>query len=125
MWTAKTHSKLHLYSALQEARGRTLELIEDLSDEQMIGPLLPIVNPLRWEIGHLAFFQEYWVLRHVRQQPPLLSNGDALYDSARVAHHTRWNLPLPSREETLDYMQRVLARITNQFEDDHFAATTD
>jgi ergothioneine biosynthesis protein EgtB len=103
-----------LYSALQEARSRTLELIEDLSDEQMMGPRLAMVNPLLWEIGHVAFFQEYWVLRHARHQSPILSNGDALYDSARVAHDTRWDLPLPSRGETLDYMQRVLNRVIGE-----------
>jgi iron(II)-dependent oxidoreductase len=32
---------------LSEARERTLDLIADLSDEQMIGPRLSIVNPLR------------------------------------------------------------------------------
>ena len=31
-----------------ETRKRTLDLVADLSDEQMIGPLLPIVNPPLW-----------------------------------------------------------------------------
>jgi len=33
-----------------------------------------------------------------------------------VAHDTRWNLPLPPREETLAYMQRVLDRVINEFQ---------
>lgn len=101
-------------SALKEARQRTLELIEDLNDEQMMGPRLAIVNPLLWEIGHLAFFQEFWVSRHAHQQAPILSRGDALYDSAKVAHDRRWDLPLPSREETLAYMQKILHRVTEE-----------
>ena len=52
-----------LIEALKEARARTVELVSDLSEEQLIGPRLPIVNPLLWEIGHLAWFQEFWVLR--------------------------------------------------------------
>jgi iron(II)-dependent oxidoreductase len=110
-----TCSQLH--GALQEARERTLELIEDLSDEQMIGPRLAIVNPLLWEVGHVAFFQEYWMLRHVRQRPPMLSNGDVIYDSARVAHDTRWDLPLPPKQETVDYMQQILNRVINRVQD--------
>src|ERR1051325_2416009 len=102
-------------AALYEARRRTLELVADLSDEEMIGPRLAIVNPLRWEIGHVAWFQEYWVLRHLCGREPILANGDALYDSAKVAHDTRWDLPLPSRKETLAYMQEVLNRITDQY----------
>ena len=53
-----------------DARRRTLELIDDLDDEQLLGPRLAIVNPLLWEIGHVAWFQEKWVLRHARDEPP-------------------------------------------------------
>src|SRR5947209_5924376 len=94
---------------VRDARQRTVALIADLSDEQLLGPRLSIVNPLLWEIGHLAWFQEKWVLRHYAQQPPIRSAGDALYDSAAVPHATRWDLPLPSRPETLAYMQQVEA----------------
>ena len=100
-----------LIEALREARERTLELIEDLSDEHLMGPRLRIVNPLRWEIGHVAWFQEFWILRHLGGLPPILTHGDSLYDSARVAHDTRWDLPLPSRAETLSYMKQVLERV--------------
>ncbi|MEK6281700.1 MAG: selenoneine synthase SenA [Acidobacteriota bacterium] len=103
-----------LVEALKETRTRTLELIDDLSDEQVIGPRLQIVNPLRWEIGHLAWFQEFWVLRHLGGQPPILKYGDELYDSARVAHGTRWDLPLLERDKTVSYMQEVLQRVSEQ-----------
>jgi gamma-glutamyl hercynylcysteine S-oxide synthase len=98
--------------SLREARGRTLALVADLDRDQMIGPRLDIVNPLLWEIGHLAWFQEYWVLRHLHGRQPMLADGDALYDSAKVAHKTRWDLPLPSKPETLAYMQNVLDEVT-------------
>lgn len=105
--------------AIQEARKRTLELTADLNDEQMIGPRLEIVNPLRWEIGHVAWFQEYWVLRHLNGRQPLLADGDAMYDSARVAHETRWNLPLPTKTQTMDYMQSVLDQILDLYVKKH------
>src|SRR5215813_13741574 len=106
------NSNDQLLCALQEARARTLELVHDLSDEQMVGPRLAIVNPLRWEIGHVAWFQEYWVLRHLCGREPILSNGDALYDSAKVAHDTRWDLPLPTKAETIDYMTQVIEDVS-------------
>jgi iron(II)-dependent oxidoreductase len=92
---------------VEDARRRTLELIADLSDEQLLGPQLAIINPLLWEIGHVAWFQEKWVLRHADKQQPLRPDADALYDSAAVPHDTRWDLLLPSREATLRYMQQV------------------
>jgi len=100
-----------LIQSLSEARARTLELIADLSDEQMIGPRLAIVNPLRWEIAHVAWFQEYWILRRLHRLNPVLSDGDRLYDSARVSHDTRWDLPLPSKSKTVEYMQLILDRV--------------
>jgi iron(II)-dependent oxidoreductase len=95
---------------VRDARRRTLELIADLSDEQLLGPQLSIINPLLWEIGHVAWFQEKWMLRR-DGQPSLRSDADALYDSAAVAHDTRWDLLLPRREETLGYMTRVEERV--------------
>lgn len=100
-----------------EARGRTLALVSDLNDQQIVGPRLDIVNPLLWEIGHVAWFQEYWLLRHLHGRPPILPDGDALYDSAKVAHETRWDIPLLSRPNTLAYMHEVLSRIIDRYQD--------
>jgi len=103
-----------LIEALRETRARTLELVADLSDAELMGPRLHIVNPLRWEIGHLSWFQKFWVLRHHGGQPPILKQGDELYDSARVAHDTRWDLPLLDRDKTLGYLERVLEQVFEQ-----------
>jgi gamma-glutamyl hercynylcysteine S-oxide synthase len=100
-----------LVAWVRDSRQRTLELIADLSDEQLMGPRLAIINPLRWEIGHLAWFQEKWVLRHAGGRPPIRSDADSLYDSSAVPHDVRWDLPLPSREETLKYMATVQDRV--------------
>lgn len=100
-----------LAHALIDARSRTLALVADLTDEQLMGPRLPIVNPLLWEIGHVAWFQEKWVLRHRGKAEPIWKDADALYDSIAIPHDTRWDLPLPSRQETLAYMQEVLKRL--------------
>jgi iron(II)-dependent oxidoreductase len=99
---------------VQDARQRTCQLVADLTDPQLIGPKLPTVNPLLWEIGHVAWFQEKWVLRQ-GGQGSLRPDADALYDSAAIPHDSRWDLPLPGREETLRYMfgvrDRVLERL--------------
>jgi len=34
---------------VRDARQRTLEVVADLSDEQLLGPQLRIVNPLLWD----------------------------------------------------------------------------
>jgi len=105
-----------LVACLRDARARSLLLIEDLDDAQWLGRRLPIVNPPRWEIGHVAWFQEHWILRHLRGLPPLRGDADALYDSAAIAHDTRWSLPLPDRRGTLAYAAGVLDRVAQELE---------
>jgi len=97
-----------------DARQRTFELVADLDDSQLLGPRLAIVNPLLWEIGHVAWFQEKWVLRHALGEPPIRPDGDALWDSAAVAHDTRWDLPLPTRAGTLSYLTEVRDRVLDR-----------
>lgn len=97
-----------LIEELRDARARALALVQDLSDQELRGPKLAIVNPLLWEIGHVAYFHEFWTLRHVHGCGPILASADQLYDSIAIAHDWRWDLPLPSRAETLAYMNAVL-----------------
>ncbi|PYU88383.1 MAG: hypothetical protein DMG08_25665 [Acidobacteria bacterium] len=107
----KAYKGTQLMEMVREARERTFGLVADLADEQLMGPRLAIVNPLRWEIGHVAWFQERWTLRDRGQLPSMLSNADALYDSAAIPHDVRWDLPLPSREETLAYLRSARDRL--------------
>src|SRR5262245_22509163 len=99
-----------------DARQKTIDVVADLSDEQLMGPQLRIVNPLLWEIGHVTWFQEKWALRHAGGVSPIRPDGDALYDSAAIAHDTRWDLPLPSRSHTLAYMTAVRDRVLERIE---------
>lgn len=103
-------STTKLIAMLQDARARTHELVDDLDQQQLIGPKLDTVNPLRWEIGHVAYFYEYFILRQLYGHESLLGNqqADALYDSISVPHEVRWTLPLLSMVETKQYMQAVL-----------------
>src|SRR5262245_11074467 len=112
-----TPSAPTLAAWVADARRRTLDLIDDLADEQLLGPRLPIVNPLLWEIGHLAWFQEKWVLRHAGGLASLRADADALYDSAAVPHATRWDLPLPRRTETLAYLAEVRDCVVRRLEE--------
>jgi len=104
---------------LRSARERTRLLTRDLEGPQLFGPKLPIVNPVLWELGHVAWFQERWCLR-LRADESLsesvLNGADALYDSATVEHDTRWDLPLPNRSATLAYQDRVLERVLAKLE---------
>lgn len=100
-----------LAAALLESRQRTLQLVEDLSPAQWRPPCQLGVNPVAWELAHIAWFAEFWLLRGPHHgdaqgllhaaQPPRFAGPDALLDSARLAHAQRWTAPLPTRAELL------------------------
>jgi gamma-glutamyl hercynylcysteine S-oxide synthase len=85
-------------------------------------PNLPVVNLPLWEIGHVAWFQERWLLRNpelglgVRCNPAIaltpssLPGADEFYDSSAVDHDTRWQLPLPDVSQTRRFASDVLHR---------------
>ncbi len=108
--------------ALLEIRARTLELARAWIEAGLTVPRAASLNPPLWEWGHVAWFQEWWVGRNPQrhhgaaadpQAPraaPLLPDADAWYDSSRVAHAVRWNLPLPDAPGTLAYLEATLAQ---------------
>ena len=105
-----------LIQLVDDARQRTMNLVADLSDEQLIVPVMDIVNPFRWEMGHVAFFYDAMLLQVLGSDRLLLEGAENLYDSFKVDHDDRWDLRLPSRKETLAYMQRVYDRVVDRLE---------
>jgi iron(II)-dependent oxidoreductase len=99
-----------LAAQLRDTRTRTSLLTEDLSTRQLMGPMLPIVNPVLWEIGHVGWFHEYWTLRQTHGDAPLLDRADLLWNSSTVAHDSRWALDLPDRNGVFGYLSDVLGR---------------
>jgi ergothioneine biosynthesis protein EgtB len=70
------------------------------------------LNPPLWELGHIGWFQEFWVARNpqraagadadptAQRRDSVRANADALYDSSTVPHASRWSLPLPDADAT-------------------------
>ncbi|MDE2094845.1 MAG: SUMF1/EgtB/PvdO family nonheme iron enzyme, partial [Burkholderiales bacterium] len=98
-----------LGAALRDSRARTWALVGDLTPAQWQPPRQPGVNPVAWELAHLAWFAEFWILRgpHGRDadghalahRPPRHAGPDAHLDSSRLAHDARWTTPMPSRAQ--------------------------
>ncbi|MFC5479112.1 selenoneine synthase SenA [Massilia suwonensis] len=111
-----------LDAALQDARRRTRALFDALAaagyaDAAQV-PRLAVLNPPLWELGHVAWFAEWFVLRAARgtqaidaDGPSLLAHGDGWFDSNAVAHDARWALGLPAPDAILAYGREVLERI--------------
>lgn len=111
-------------AALVWQRERTLAIAD--AYVQALGPQLavpydPGLNPPRWELGHVAWFQEWWLARNCQRDagvrcdpdherpPPTMAGADAWFDSSRVGHRTRWSLPLPPLDEIRHWLAETLA----------------
>ncbi|MDP6610438.1 MAG: DinB family protein, partial [Vicinamibacterales bacterium] len=105
-----------LIDDLRDARKAELAIFEGLTDDQMLGPREHFLEPPIWEVGHVGWFQEFFVLRHLYDEAPALANGDSIYDAFNVSYKRRWDHPFPSRAETLAYLQAVLDRCVGRLE---------
>ena len=104
-----------LIAILDDARQRTLELTGDLPAERRLGPKLSIVNPPQWEIGHVGFFYDHFFLHHYQGLPDYqIADAERLYDSMGVAHDDRWDLALPTIDDTLAYLRQVRAEMVGR-----------
>src|SRR6185295_971584 len=108
-----------LSGELRASRQHLTRITADLDGARLFGPKLAIVNPPLWELGHVAWFQEYWCLRRSargKSVDSIIPGADALYDSAKVAHDTRWVLSLPDLKATRSYQETVLERVVLRLE---------
>lgn len=115
------------------ARRRTLALADaTLAALGTSHPGIPYaaeLNPPLWELGHVAWFQEWWIARNRQRargaacdpahprEPSLLPQADAWYDSSRVAHASRWTLPLPDADGTREYLARTFWRTLRRLDE--------
>jgi iron(II)-dependent oxidoreductase len=105
-----------LLATLLDARRLELELLDGLSDAQMLGVRGHFLEPPIWEMGHVGWFQEFWILRHLDGAGEMLAGSDGIYDSFNVPYTRRWDHRYPSRRETLAYITRVLQRSVGRLE---------
>jgi iron(II)-dependent oxidoreductase len=95
---------------LQEARSRTLQLIEPLSDLELNRVYSPILSPLAWDLGHIANFEELWLVQKVGGREPLDGELGRLYDAIENPRSTRGELPILRGEELRSYLEDVRER---------------
>lgn len=120
----RTATSRELVQALSDARDYTLTLFESLAaagfDKAYKVPRLVTINPPLWELAHIAWFAEWFILREATsslpaatQRPCMLSKGDDWFGGA-VAHEKRWDLDLPSVGALKTYCYEVQDRVLDK-----------
>ena len=125
--------------ALMDARNHTLHLMGQY--ESALGaanfevPCLPELNPPLWELGHIGWFQEWWLGRNLQRQrgracDPLAARlasiepqADRWWNASHVAHDKRWRLDLPGvlgiKAYLLETLESTLELLEKAPEDDN------
>jgi gamma-glutamyl hercynylcysteine S-oxide synthase len=95
-------SPSELADALAHARRRTEALLEPLDDEQLTRQYSPLQSPLVWDLAHIGYFEELWLLDGER---------DDLYESFAHPRDERGELPILSPAEAWDSLAQVRAEV--------------
>lgn len=111
-----SQSKVEIADALCEARERTLALVEPLDDEQLNTVYSPILSPLAWDLGHIANFEELWLVQTIGGREPLHGELGRFYDAIENPRRTRGELPILRDAELRSYMADVRERTLDVLE---------
>jgi gamma-glutamyl hercynylcysteine S-oxide synthase len=107
---AKSSSKAAIADRLAAARRRTYELIEPLDDEQLNRVYSGILSPLAWDLGHIANFEELWLVQTIGKRDPLHGELGRFYDAIENPRKTRGELPILRDAELRAYLADVRER---------------
>ncbi len=122
---ARSIDKNSLGGALADAHAYGWDLLADLTPAQWRVPYQAGINPPLWELAHVAWFSEWWLLRQAQplltpgmnlRAPSRFANADQWLDSSLIAHRARWDLPLPASAAVAAYRDTVIGNARQQLE---------
>ena len=85
-------------------------LIEPLDEEQLNRVYSPILSPLIWDLGHIANFEELWLVQTIGGREPLRGDLGRFYDAIENPRRSRGELPILRSGEVQPYMEAVRER---------------
>jgi iron(II)-dependent oxidoreductase len=100
----------HFVGELAAVRRRTLALVGHLDAADLERQIDPIMSPLVWDLGHIAAYEDLWLVHRHADLPLLRPDLAALYDAFETPRAVRGGLELLRYAEALAYMDDVRER---------------
>ena len=97
-------------TALEEARERTWILVEGVPDGALTTPAADYLSPPVWDLGHIANFEEIWLVQRLTGDGELHDGDNDRYDALRHPRQERPSLALLDRAGARRYMDEVRRR---------------
>lgn len=98
---------LELDERLRRVREQTHALLAPLSDEQLMRQFTPIMSPPVWDMGHIAAYEELWLLGRVAGRSSLHPERAELYDATETPRSQRGEADLLDPAACREYMSEV------------------
>jgi iron(II)-dependent oxidoreductase len=114
--TTAVHELPRIAGELERVRETTLELLEPLDDELLVAQVSSIMSPLVWDLAHIGWFEELWLVRRDGEQSAI--GLDELYDAFRHERAERSSLPILRPAEARAYLEGVRRRTLEVLEDE-------
>ena len=93
-----------------------MALVAPLDDEQLNTVYSPILSPLAWDLGHIANFEELWLVQTIGGREPLHGDLGRFYDAIENPRKVRGELPILRDAELRSYMAEVRERTLDVLE---------
>ena len=98
-------------AALTEARERTLALVAPLGAAELERVHSPLMSPLVWDLGHIAAFEDLWLVHRFAGQDMVRPDLAEVYDAFETPRAGRGDLPFLHTDDALDYLAMVRDRV--------------
>jgi len=102
-----------------------MALIAPLDTDQLNRVYSPLLSPLIWDLGHIANFEELWLVRTIGAREPLRGDLGRFYDAIENPRDTRGELPILMADEVRPYMDAVRERTLEVLDEVVIAETDD
>ncbi len=94
-------------TALEATREQTLSLVASVSEEDLERVHSPLMSPLVWDLGHIAAFEDLWLVHRYGNRPLVREDLMDVYDAMETPRARRGELPFLRPSEARDYLDEV------------------
>ncbi|HEV2777403.1 MAG TPA: SUMF1/EgtB/PvdO family nonheme iron enzyme [Solirubrobacteraceae bacterium] len=99
-----------LGDALRHARARTLALVAPLDPGELARVQHPLMSPLDWDLGHVAAYEDLWIVHRHGGGALLRPDLADLYDAFETPRAVRGDIPFLRGQAVFDYIAAVRER---------------
>jgi gamma-glutamyl hercynylcysteine S-oxide synthase len=96
--------------ALAQVRERTLAVVAHLGDGDLERQIDPLMSPLVWDLGHIAAYEDLWLVHRFAGEPLLAPDLAARYDAFETPRSVRGEIELLDARGAREYLRAVRER---------------